>query len=179
MSRFSQAKAEKLGWVFAHESDEVTLADSTPTGVVRTVPPRVTAEKFLSLPGKANHTITETAETKGLLLERIHLYEQHLESREAPEEILPDYSDEPATVQLPDGSSISERELADGLSGAVAEAHATNQAQSLEEENARVASEEEALHAGEDTKPEGRTSPGAEPPKPKRKRRIRRRKAAK
>lgn len=93
MSRFSKADAEKLGWVFTHESDEVTLADSLPTGVTRTVPAKVTAEKFLSLPGKGDHTITETAETIGLLLERIHAYEQHLEERglpgEAPE--VPDH----------------------------------------------------------------------------------------
>jgi hypothetical protein len=81
MSRFSKAAAEKLGWAFTHESPEIELADSGPTGVTRTIPAKVTAEKFLSLPGREGHTVTETAETLGLLLERIHLFEQHLEAR--------------------------------------------------------------------------------------------------
>lgn len=82
MSRFSKADAEKAGWSFTHESDEVVLRDANEQGVTKVVPARVTAEKFLSLPGRADHTITETAETIGLLLERIHAFEQHLAGRE-------------------------------------------------------------------------------------------------
>lgn len=82
MSRFSKAAAEKAGWSFFHESDEVVLNDgNNEAGVSRVVPASVRAEKYVDLPGKEATLVTEEAGTIGKLLERIHLYEQHLASR--------------------------------------------------------------------------------------------------
>lgn len=82
MSRFSKAAAEKAGWSFFHASDEIVLNDgNNEAGTSRVVPASYRAEKYVDIPGKEAALVTEEASTIGKLLERIHLYEEHLKSR--------------------------------------------------------------------------------------------------
>lgn len=82
MSRFSKAAAEQAGWSFYHKSEEVVLRDGdNELGISKKVPASLRAEKFIDLPGQDLFRTTEEAPTLGLLLERIHSFEQHLEGR--------------------------------------------------------------------------------------------------
>lgn len=86
MSRFSKAEAESRGWQFFHKTeDEYTDLGN---GISRFKAASLRAEKYVSRPGLAANLVSEEAETIGKLLERIHLYEQHLEG-------LPDYTPAP------------------------------------------------------------------------------------
>jgi pyruvate/2-oxoglutarate dehydrogenase complex dihydrolipoamide acyltransferase (E2) component len=77
MSRFSRAEAEARGWQIVHERDEYTTIESETQGRTQYTPPTIRAEKSLSGGGMIN----EEAESMGKLLERIHAYEQHQESK--------------------------------------------------------------------------------------------------
>lgn len=104
MSRFSKKEAEARGWVFVHKSPERIEANSgDPQGRSLRIAPSVRAEKYVSLPGRNATLINEEAETMGLLLERIHAYEQHLERTRITKEPAPvDESVEPREVELSD-----------------------------------------------------------------------------
>ena len=87
MSRFSKSDAEKLGWVFYHDSEENVLRDGdNELGVSRVVPASLRAEKYIDLPGVEATRTTEEAPTIGLLLERIHLVESEWAARLPPSE---------------------------------------------------------------------------------------------
>ncbi len=78
MSRFSQAEAEALGWSIVHKRDEYEV--TVGPGLTQKHPATIVAEKYVSRPGEAGRFIHEEAETVGLLLERIHAWEQHQKS---------------------------------------------------------------------------------------------------
>jgi hypothetical protein len=136
---FSKADAEKAGWSFVNDAPSAVLSVHEAQDVVTVKPASLIAEKYVDRPGATAKLITEQAETLEQLLVQISAFEAHLASREEPEPIVSDFSDEPQTVQLPDGGTISEKEYAAGASEAVIEARAKGQAQAQEEENERVA----------------------------------------
>ncbi len=81
MSRFSKAEAESAGWIISHQRDEYEV--TVGPGLTQKHPATIVAEKYLSLPGAVGQLIHEEASTEGLLLERIHAYEQHLKNTDA------------------------------------------------------------------------------------------------
>lgn len=84
MSRFSRADAEAKGWKIVHEREEFTINESGTQGRTRLQPASYRAEKIAD-----GHTINEEAESIGLLLERISLYEAQLESKQVEQTAVP------------------------------------------------------------------------------------------
>lgn len=78
MSRFSQSEAEAAGWSIVHQRDEFEV--TVGPNLVQKTPATIVAEKYISRPGEVGRLIHEEAETMGLLLERIHAWEQHQKS---------------------------------------------------------------------------------------------------
>ncbi len=72
MSRVSRAEAEARGWVIVHERDEREILESATQGRTRTAPAEYLAEKPNP---RGEGFIRESADTMGLLLERIASYE--------------------------------------------------------------------------------------------------------
>ena len=149
MSRFSRSEAEKAGWSIFHEQDKIVLNDGdNQAGTSRVLPASYRAEKYVSLPGRAETLITEEAHSIGKLLERIHAYEEHLKSRREPEEPVPPVPDVEiedgrviegdTSVTLPSGKSVSEAEWVGGQSKDVREAVADRLRLKQDEENKRI-----------------------------------------
>lgn len=111
MSRFSKSEAEVRGWIFTHARTEreVPTSDST----VRTEPASYVAERYLSLPGQSATLIHEEGESIGKLLERISLFEAHLESKNAQTTVAPiDDSASGKTVSVDETGSLVQGEQA-------------------------------------------------------------------
>jgi hypothetical protein len=99
MSRFSQSEAESLGWVFVHDSAEEEVITSETQGISRLKPASVRAEKSLGGVGMIN----EEAESMGLLLERIHAYEEGQKARQIVQTPVAINEDNIPTIHLPAG----------------------------------------------------------------------------
>lgn len=81
MSRFSQSEAEAAGWSIVHQRDEFEV--TVGPNLVQKTPATIVAEKYISRPGEVGRLIHEEAETMGLLLERIHAWEEHQKNIDA------------------------------------------------------------------------------------------------
>lgn len=120
MSRFSKADAEARGWVFVHDKGAENVVTSEVQSEVRHLPRSIRAEKIVSRPNAGSYVVNEEAETLGLLLERIHAFERHLDSlggsavvtpAVAPSQEPEEGEDDPRTV-IVDGGRLTEEEWA-------------------------------------------------------------------
>lgn len=117
MSRFSKSDAEAAGWSIVHkrEAHEITVGP----GLVQKVPATIVAEKYVSFPDKPSQLIHEEAETMGLLLERIHAWEQHQANVNPSEPVPVDTDAELKTFSLLEGDEAEGVEAGDPVQSVV------------------------------------------------------------
>lgn len=117
MSRFSQAEAEAAGWSIVHKRDEYEVVVGP--GLVQKHPATIVAEKYHSPPGQKAVLIHEEAESMGLLLERIHAWEQHQSNVNEVEPVPVDNDAELKTFSLLEGDEAPEEGVGDPVQSVV------------------------------------------------------------
>ncbi len=85
MSRFSKSDAKAAGWVISHEQKEEEIVETENPKRVRIIPASYRAEKYEEVESGQKQLITEEAESIGLLLEKINLYEEQRERKQLPD----------------------------------------------------------------------------------------------
>ncbi len=90
--QFTQADAEALGWRFVHE--QPAYDEALGDGITRSYPASYVAEKNID-----GGLITEQAEEKDLLVERIRLYETRLQSADDELPAVPQDEEEPSGAE--------------------------------------------------------------------------------